>query len=155
MMKYNSVEYNIINIHLFFWISYMGNTPFIIAAVIVIIISIVALYYVYNQSENLVHYFDHIAMQANDPTMIHYMGRNKDILGKSRRGYYLENMLMYNNGVQPLMADNPDAQFSNVSNYMGMNPTYRPKFTYEKNEDTGENNFVMHRPEDFIQNPSV
>ena len=124
----------------------MNDTVFIIVAVIVVIVSIIITYYFYTTQEGMVHYFDHIAMQASDPTLMHYMGRNKDILGKSRRGYYLENMLMYNNGVQPLMGNNPDAQFSNVTDYMGMNPSYRPKFT----EEDGE--YVMSNTEGLVQN---
>ena len=72
-------------------------------------------------------YYNQIAMKNEDPTFFQYKGRDRDLLGMSREDYYIEHDLMAKNGAEPYHHNDNEAQFSNTTNYLQLNKTYRPR----------------------------
>lgn len=74
-------------------------------------------------------YLDQIAMQASDPTIVKFLGRERDPLGMSLRDYYLENDMNANNTVAPRF--NNDMAYANHTSYLQMPRWYRPAKNYK------------------------
>jgi hypothetical protein len=70
-------------------------------------------------------YLDQIAMQASDPTIVNYLGRETDVLGMSMTDYFTENDLNARNLVAPYY--NNDLAFSNRTSYLQMPRWFRVK----------------------------
>lgn len=73
-----------------------------------------------------IFYLDQISMKHSNPTLLKYTGRQKDILGISPKGYYLENRNYANSRVAPQRLES-DSAYINQTNYTQVASKYKPK----------------------------
>lgn len=101
----------------------------ILCALIVILI-VVVIYQVFMRKERMQpFYLDQIAMKSSDPTVVKFLGRERDPLGMSLRDYYTENTMMANNVVMPRPLG--DQMYANHTSYLQMPRWYRPPPDYK------------------------
>lgn len=112
----------------------------IIAAIIVIIIIVIFLYAGREYLTNVI-YLDQVAMNATDPTDIHYLGRVRDWRGMSKRDYYVENVM--NTGNHAVKGLKGDDYFKNQQN-LGPKPlSYYFKSIYSPTGDIDSGYFIL------------
>lgn len=97
---------------------------------LVIILVIYLVWHFFLRKEKLQpFYLDQIAMQSSNPTVVKFLGRERDPLGMSLRDYYLENDMNANNTVAPRYND--DMAFANHTSYLQMPRWWRPSQGYK------------------------
>jgi hypothetical protein len=101
----------------------------LLCAIIIVLVIWLVWKFVLRKEKLQPFYLDQIAMQASDPTVVKFLGRERDPLGMSLRDYYLENDMNANNTVAPRR--NNDNAFANHTNYLQMPRWYRPPPGYK------------------------
>jgi hypothetical protein len=105
-----------------------SDNPILCALIVIIIIVLV--YHFFFRKERMSGFtLDQIAMNASDPTIVKYLGRERDPLGMSMIDYYLEHDRNANNVVAPRYND--DMAFGNTTSYLAMPQWYRPAPGYK------------------------
>jgi hypothetical protein len=100
----------------------------LICAVVIIIVIWLIWHFVIKKEGLQPYYLDQMAMQASDPSVVNFLGRERDPLGMSLRDYYVENDMNAHNRVAPYY--NNDFAFANHTKYLSMPREYRPAQGY-------------------------
>ena len=98
-----------------------------LVGIVVLIMVLILIWYFFFQEGLYPFYLDQMAMKHEDPTYFHYKGRRRDILGMSKRDYYLEHDMLAKSDAEPYYHNDNKSQFANTTDYLQLNPTYRPR----------------------------
>lgn len=101
----------------------------LLCALIVVLVIWVVWRFVLRRERMQPFFLDQIAMQASNPSIVNFLGNERDPLGMSLYDYYTENTMNANNTVAPQF--NNDMAFANHTDYLQMPRWYRPPPGYK------------------------